>query len=658
MTVVPFGHWPSPLAPADVAAGKVSLSELCSDGDSLFWVETRPGDGGRSVFVRSQGPEASVEDLSTPDVSVRSRVHEYGGGAACLVPQRGSGACAYVEAAGQRVWFIGDASPAPLALSAEPPEGMRWAHGGLTASADGAWVLAVREELVEGDHSAVPRRSVVALSTDGREGETVESTLLSGHDFYGTPVMRADGGSVAAATWDHPDMQWDFSCLEVVELSVASGVLTPVGPPWSPTDGDDGAVASVGQPMWCHDGHLCFIWDRFGWWQPFRHSGDRSGAEPERLSEMEAEFHGADFILSLRTMAEMPDGSIVAKVSSSGRDGLVRLQRGGEGQVGGWSIVESVDQPCISISAVCAHGEGLALIGATATEPSSVWVIDALGERARNARPPREILRTEDASLGESITVTGRSGQAVHVLLFPPQLAGTEGPTEVLPPLIVQVHGGPTSSCSAAFDVTTQYFTSRGFACALVDYAGSTGYGRDFRCGLWGRWGVADAEDCEDAARALAAAGRVDGDRMAIRGGSSGGLTALNALAAGNGFKAAVSWYGVTDLIGLVETTHDFEAHYTDRLIGVLPQDRPEFDSRSPVNKVAELNGSVLMLQGLDDAVVPPSQTEHLRDAMVAAGRHCEAIFFPDEGHGFRRPETLVRCLEAELDFYQRELSL
>ena len=269
--------------------------------------------------------------------------------------------------------------------------------------------------------------------------------------------------------------------------------------------------------------------------------------------------------------------------------------------------------------------------------------------------PPSPLSRS-DISVGEAFSFVGRSGRLVHGLFYEPVLEGTVGPPGALPPLLVQCHGGPTGSVQAGYDVVVQYFTSRGFAVAAVDYAGSAGYGRAYRLSLWGRWGVADSEDCVDAARHLAGAGRVDGSAMAIRGSSAGGLTALNALAGTACFAAAVSWYGVTDLLALAATTHDFEAHYTDRLVGPLPECRARYEERSPTKRAGELVGSVLLLQGLEDLVVPPGQTEGLRDALVAHGRHCEVRLFEGEGHGFRRAETVRAALEEELGFYLRVL--
>jgi dipeptidyl aminopeptidase/acylaminoacyl peptidase len=307
---------------------------------------------------------------------------------------------------------------------------------------------------------------------------------------------------------------------------------------------------------------------------------------------------------------------------------------------------------------LCAHGNGVALIGSTPDTPSTVWVWSP-EERARPLRPHvGVVLEHGDVAVGEPFTLTGRSGRAVHGTLFRPTLRGTHGPEVSAPPLVTWCHGGPTSSCQAGFDVTLQFFTTRGFAVACVDYAGSSGYGRDYRCALWGQWGIADSEDCLDAARYLADRGEIDPQRMAVRGGSAGGMTALNALAAGEGFAACVSWYGVTDLLGLVATTHDFEAHYTDRLIGPLPQTRPLYEERSPVHRASAMGGSVLLLQGTEDAVVPPAQAEGMRAALEAVGTRCDLEFFEGEGHGFRRADTLTACLEAELAFYLRQLTL
>jgi len=649
MTRAPFGFWPSPLRAEQAAAGRVSLSELSSDGVRLYWLESRPSEGGRVVLVRSAGD--AVEELSPRGVSIRGRVHEYGGGASCLVPDHGPEAFAYVRLDDQRVWLTDGRSSAPRALSSEPPPGEIWAHGGLCVTPDGGWIVAVREAHRPG--SSHPRHCLVALGT--RADNVGESIVAEGHGFYGAPRVNDAGDRLVTVVWDHPDMPWDSSVVVIIPLQVvvdpatATSRLTAASAPWAVAGGPD---ESVGQPAWRLDGGLRFVSDRQGWWQPYLHPGTAGAHPAEPMTDEEAEFHGPDWVLGQTTMVEVRDGSLVARRTSGGRDSLVHITTP-------QAPPRVLSQPCVSISALCRHGDGVAYIGGPADGPDDVWVLPSTGQAARPLRPRRAVaLAPANVSVGEPFDLVGRSGRPVHGVVYPPKLGEAAGAEGTLAPLIVSCHGGPTSSAGSGFDVTMQYFTSRGFAVARVDYAGSTGYGRAYRCSLWGQWGVVDAEDCVDAARHLAATGRVDGGRMGIRGGSAGGLTALNALAAGEGFSAAVALYGVTDLVGLAASTHDFEAHYMDRLIGPLPESREIYEARSPVNRAAHMGGSVLLLQGTEDPVVPPAQAERLRDALSAAGRRCVVRFFEGEGHGFRRAETLVACLEEELAFYRTELEL
>jgi dipeptidyl aminopeptidase/acylaminoacyl peptidase len=636
-----------------VARAKVSLSELCSDGTAAYWLESRPSEGGRTVVVRADAHGRA--DHSPEGISIRSRVNEYGGGALCLVSGHSAGAFSYVDQSDQGVWLCDGAAAdgvTAVPLSAAPAAGELYRHGGLCATADGDWVLAVRETHREG--SARPVRSVVALSTRG--GSPCESTLLEGHDFFGTPRPHSDGDRLAVVAWDHPDMPWDASTIFLLPLGRAACTVRGhahdtlgASGPVQPVAG--GPAESVGQPSWARDGSLRFVSDRNGWWQPFRHSGRLGSDEgPELLTGTEAEFHGPDWVLSQQTMAEAPDGALVARMTAAGRDALVRLGPGGN--------PVPLAQPCVSIAALCAHGDGIAFIGSTPAASSTVWLWEP-DERVRPLRPHAAVaLGAGDVAVGEPFTLTGRSGRPVHGTLFRPTLDDTRGPAGTPPPLVTWCHGGPTSSSQAGLDLTLQFFTTRGFAVACVDYAGSSGYGRAYRCSLWGLWGVADSEDCLDAALFLASRGDIDPARLAIRGGSAGGMTALNALASGEGFGACVSWYGVADLLGLAATTHDFEAHYTDRLIGPLPGSRRLYEERSPVHRAEFMQGSVLLLQGTEDPVVPPAQAESMRDALAAAGTSCDLEFFEGEGHGFRRADTLTACLEAELAFYLRQLHL
>ena len=339
MTRAPFGFWPSPLGAEQAAAGRVSLSELTSDGVRLYWLESRPSESGRVVLVRSAGD--AVEELSPGGVSIRSRVHEYGGGASCLVPEHGPGAFAYVRLDDQRVWLTDGGSAAPRALSSEPPPGEIWAHGGLCATPDGDWIVAVREAHRPGNSR--PRHCLVAVGT--RVDNVGESIVAEGHGFYGAPRVNDAGDRLATVVWDHPDMPWDSSAVVVIPLEVvldhvtATSRLTAAGAPWVVAGGPD---ESVGQPAWRLDGGLRFVSDRQRWWQPYLHPGTAGAHPAEPMTDEEAEFHGPDWVLGQTTMVEMRDGSLVARRTSGGRDSLVHI-------TAPQASPKVLSQPCVSI---------------------------------------------------------------------------------------------------------------------------------------------------------------------------------------------------------------------------------------------------------------------------------------------------------------------
>jgi acetyl esterase/lipase len=646
--VVAYGRWPSGLDEHTAGAGRQSRSSLQSDGTHLYWLESRPQERGRSVVVRAD-PSGRVVDASPPSVSVRSRVHEYGGGAYCVLGgPEGALALAYVDQTDQRVWLMPlEGNGAPRALSPEPPAGQRWHHGDLRATTDGRTVLAVRESH---DGAGGVTHSLVSLST----GPTVDSSALwEGDGFVAAPRMDRAGARLAWLTWQHPDMPWDATELWVGELgttaSGAMGVSDPHRVAGGPSSGVAGDGESVGQPLWLDDGRLVFVSDAAGWWQPW--SWEEGAAAPTLLCGDEGEFHGPDWALGQSTIAELGNGDLACRRRVGGVDQLGVVSGGG-------GAFAPLDQPCVTISAVCAHADGLAWLGSTPERPSQPWWgATASGDGWRTTPSPvlppgRILLEAADVSVAESFSVPTARGE-VPGLYYRPQLSGVEGPPGVSPPLVVFCHSGPTGCAEPGFDPAVQFFTSRGFAVAAVDYAGSIGYGRAYRRRLFGTWGLADADDCAAAALALAERGLADPGRMAARGSSAGGFTALCALARSRVFAGAVSWYGVTDLLALAATTHDFEAHYTDRLVGPLPEAAAEYRRRSPVNLVDQMEGAVLLLQGLDDPVVPPEQATSMAEALAARGLRVDYLPFEGESHGFRRAESVAAGLAAELAFYQ-----
>jgi len=640
--LAPYGTWDSPLQVAQVAAQRVSRYSLASDATALLWLEGRPEEAGRVVLVRSTvGGEAVV--VSPPGTSIRSRVHEYGGGAWCLLGRAdGEPSFAYVEEQSQRIHVVTAPATEPVALTPQPPEGERWHHGGLVPGFSGE-VLAVRER----HHPGGVERSVVRLDPGSPD---TDSTLCAGRDFFGGLALSPDGTRLAWVSWDHPDMPWDATELWV-------GALRPDGPGWrvenaARVGAERLAGSSVDQPVWLDADTLAFVADTGGWWQPWRW---RTGEPPVRMSELAAEFQGPAWALGQHTLVALGPEVLACAWRSDGVD-----------HVGTLSIDEhrpaELEQPCVTVSSLCAHDGGVAWLGQTPSLPGGVWWCPPPPARGGGGPAAVQVsgapspLGAEHVSVAEPFTVASVGGRGVHVNFYPPRQSGWEGPGGDAPPLIVHCHGGPTASADAGFDPLVQMFTTRGYAVATVNFAGSTGYGREYRRALDGQWGVADVDDCVEVARWLAQSGRVDGKKMAIRGGSAGGLTALGALVRADVFAAAVSWYGVTDLMGLVATTHDFESSYTDRLIGPLPGSAALYEERSPLSRVGEITGAVLLLQGEDDPVVPPDQTQKMAEALRARGVRCEARYFAGESHGFRRAETLIACFEAELRFYREVL--
>jgi len=643
---VPYGAWPSPISAADVARGVVRLSapRLVGDvegpaaGGEVWWTEGRPDEGGRAVVVRCDAA-GEVTDVLPPGWNARTRVHEYGGVPWLPVPVEGGTALVFAHWDDQRLYRLDPGSKTPTPLTPAPPQPAAWRYADPVPAPGGHEVWWVREAHGDGSIS----RALVAVPLDGsaaRDAAAVRE-IVSGSDFLASPRPSPDGRRVAWIAWDHPRMPWDGTELRVGTLDddgTVGKVATVLG----------GETESVLQPEWAGDDQLYAVSDRSGWWNLHRVPAD--GGEPVPLCPRPEEFGHPLWQLGHTTYAVLADGRLAVRHGTDS-DALGVLDPA-TGELTDLPLPFTYWQPTLAVT-----GQTVVGVAASPTEAQAVVRVDLPSGEVRRLR--RSLPEPPDPAYlprPRSATVPGPGERDVHAHVYPPRSPDAVAPAGELPPYVVFVHGGPTSHSPAVLDLEKAYFTSRGIGVVDVNYGGSTGYGRAYRERLRRLWGVVDVEDCVAAVQALVAAGEADGARLAIRGGSAGGWTTLAALTGTDVFAAGTSHYGVAELLHFVEDTHDFESRYVDGLVGTLPEDRDVYFERAPLSHVDKLSCPVLLLQGLDDQVVPPSQAELFVAALERKGIPHAYLAFAGEQHGFRRAETVVAALEAELSFYGQVL--
>ncbi|MGH8127295.1 MAG: alpha/beta hydrolase family protein [Gammaproteobacteria bacterium] len=610
--------WPSPLTAQQVATGACLLAEPWAGLDAFYWLQSLPDEGGR-VTVMRLAARGTPQALIPEPWSVRSRVNEYGGGA-------------YAVAA-DAVWFVNDADQALCRAEAGRIERVFHADG--LALADLAWdarrdgVYAVAEQA-----GADGRQGIVFIRRDGQL-----AWLARGADFYAAPRPAPNGARLVWLEWSEPNMPWDATRLMQVKVA-PDGTLAEarhvVG----------GSGESLAQPEWSPGGELHVASDRGnGFWNLYRFTN--SGLAPVRQAA--AECARPAFVFAQRLYAfTAENGLLLAEVEH----GLWRCLEGRAE-----SLLTPVLPMLSDITGLHAGAAGAVVIGGGASEPLTVFV------RPRGESEFRTAASSLDLTLDpgfiappEALSFTTTDGAEAHALYFPP--AHPEYHADGPVPVRVRCHGGPTSAASSALEPKTLYWTSRGFGVVELNYRGSTGYGRAYREALYGQWGVADVADARALAHALLARGLSTPDRLVIAGGSAGGLTVFGALRGDSPYTAGASRYGVADLSALATTTHRFEAHYGEQLVGPWPESRDTYTERSPLTWADEIERPVIFFQGLDDPVVPPAQSKRMARALAARGVPVVLETFAGERHGFRRPATIARVLAAELAFYRHLLDL
>ncbi len=624
------GSWETPIGSADLVRGALRLGAPRIEAGFLYWLEGRPDEAGRQVVVRVALPAKAgkgigpLEQVSPAGVNVRTRVHEYGGGEYTVWRDR----LYYVDDADQRIHGgpIGE-RVAPIVDS-----GSAWAD--LTVTPDGAWLLAVEERPREGGE---PENRLMAVPLDERGARAgTPRPVAAGHDFYASPAVAPDGDRVAWLAWDHPNMPWNGTVLEIVAWGSEGAAGEPRRVAGGPSE-------SLFQPRFAADGALFVATDASGWWNLARLG--EAGLVPVHRDAFEAGRPQWQFGMSGWAFAS--GGALVA-AQADALDRFVELDL-----ENGHSRERST--AWVSIGGLASAEGWIAFVGGDADRGAAVCLQPEGGGSGVRVRESSGLALPDDViSRAELVSLPSRNGRTVHAFLYAPR-SGTQRPRHgERPPLLVKSHGGPTAAASAAFDPRIQYWTSRGFAVADVNYGGSTGHGRAYRDLLEGQWGLVDVEDCLAVAEALAADGRVDGDRLAISGGSAGGYTVLAALTFHDTFSAGASHYGIGDLEALARDTHKFESRYTDWLVGPLPEAAALYRARSPIHHVDRLSCPVVFFQGLEDKVVPPNQAEAMVAALAARGLAHAYVPFEGEQHGFRRAENIRTALDGELYFYSR----
>jgi dipeptidyl aminopeptidase/acylaminoacyl peptidase len=622
-TIADYGSWPSPISAASLAEAAVGMSDLRVHGDAVYWRESRPAERGRQVLMRLR--DGVVEELTPAEFNVRTRVHEYGGNSYVVFDE----GIVFANFADQRLYFQAHGAT-PVAIT---PPGFQYADGSIDlAHRRMAWV---REDHRPGTKAAngEERNEVVVLTLPSGRGPIVEhpgEVLVSGSDFVAYPRFSADGQQLAWIEWDHPNMPWDRTRLKRarVEDTRIYDVQLLI---------DDAAIAAL-EPSFAGEA-LYAIADVDDFWNLHRWRG----AERSAVAPMQREWGGALWQLGAQSYDISAAGTIAARTSMAAVDEI--------GLIGNDGVYRRIDLPFRNVGEIAWRDEQRLLAFAQSADDTAVLIeIDTAAGAHRVLHQPSQLgVDRGYLSIPEAISFPSRLGVA-HAWFYPPRHPSHRGPAGAKPPLIVTIHGGPTSVSKATLNLSRQYWTSRGFALVDVNYGGSTTYGRAYRERLRGQWGVVDVEDAIAAVDFLVAQGRVDGERVAIRGGSAGGFTTLAALAFHDRFKAGTNLFGVSDIAALAATSHKFERKYDVSLVG--EPNEALYRARSPIFHLDGFKEPLLTLQGSEDKVVPPQQSRMIVEALDSRGVPHAYIEFAGEQHGFRQAANIVRAQEAELYFY------
>ncbi|MFH9296812.1 prolyl oligopeptidase family serine peptidase [Streptomyces sp. NPDC017520] len=652
----PYGTWPSPVDAALAASRDGRPDHLGTIGDEVWWTEPRPAEGGRRALMRRRADGTTAPVLPAP-WNIRSRVIEYGGQPwAGTVRENGELLVVFVHFPDQRLYAYapdGPDGPWPLTPVSDVGGGLRWVDPQVRPEHGAAGeVWCVLEEFT-GPAPTDVRRVVAAVPLDGSAADdraAVRELSDDRHRFVTGPKVSHDGRRAAWIAWDHPRMPWDGTVVMLADID-GTGGFTGVRPLVGDLD------ESVCQVEWDRDGSLLFVSDLADWWelQRIRPDAPPGGAVPSSrlLPPRGEEFGGALWKIGLRWFHPLDNGLIAVLHGRGGmRLGILDPETGELADVPGpWTAWADT---------LAVHGSRVVGVAASPRSGPEIVELDtATGHTRVIGAPHRDAVDPAYYPVPEDRTFTGPDGREIHAHVYPPRSPDRTGPEGEKPPYVVWAHGGPTGHAPLVLDLEIAYFTSRGIGVAEVNYGGSTGYGRAYRELLRGQWGVVDVADCAAVASALVEEGAADPDKLAIRGGSAGGWTTAASLTSTDIYACGTILYPILDLQGwATDETHDFESQYLESLVGPYAEVPERYRERSPINRTDRLNTPFLLLQGLDDVICPPAQCERFLAALAGRGVAHAYLAFEGEGHGFRRVETLVRALEAELSLYAQTFGI
>ena len=608
---LPYGSWSSPITANMLVSGAKGISEVVPDGQSVWWAESRPSESGRVAIMRWENGHA--EEISPAGANVRTTMHEYGGGAWWAE----NGVLWYVDYSDQRLRQLQPGNDVKL-LSAEPKASKALRYADIRPTPCRRWLICVHEK--HSDKTTQPQNLLIAVASNG-SGDSLE--LATGADFYGSPVLSPDGKQLAWVQWDHPNMPWDDTTLMLADIEISSSAIE-LKNCHAVAGGSNEAIV---QPSWSPGGILHYLSDKADLWHLYA-----LGSELPILSSS-GEIGYPPWVHGLSRYDFLEDGSVVSANFINGIDHL-----------DGFS-----DQT---------YFQSIRTSGSSVGFTSASWSSEAcVYFDGKKIHEPRDLqLHADYLTEPELLTFpTGSVKEDIaYAIYYAPAHPEICGPANEKPPLIVLAHGGPTAAARSQLSLPIRYWTSRGFAVVDVNYRGSSGFGRQYRKKLDGNWGIADVEDCVCVAQFLVERGDVDPKRLIIRGGSAGGFTVLSALAFHDTFTAGASMYGVADLEALANDTHKFESRYLEGLIGPWPQAANVYKARSPINHVEGFDAPMIILQGSEDAIVPPNQSRMIVDALDKRGIPVTYIEFEGEQHGFRQADNIITAIQSELTFYGR----